>query len=112
MNKLLLLTSVLTLIFTSLSFAKTYSIKKEKEGKYVEISQGDIESKSKASLVVMGTRVGRELNDSPPWWQVAQGFAFNVLVFTLGWLKASLQKLYLLVQPQLRGGRNDRNRDD
>ena len=43
MNKLLLLTSVLTLIFTSFSFAKTYSIKKEKEGKYVEISQGDIE---------------------------------------------------------------------
>ena len=43
MNKLLLLSSVLTLIFTSFSFAKTYSIKKEKEGKYVEISQGDIE---------------------------------------------------------------------
>ena len=43
MKKLLLLTSVLTLIFTSFSFAKTYSIKKEKEGKYVEISQGDIE---------------------------------------------------------------------
>ena len=46
MKKLLLLTSILTLIFTSFSFAKTYSIKKEKEGKegkYVEISQGDIE---------------------------------------------------------------------
>ncbi len=43
MKKLLLLTSVLTLIFTSFGFAKTYSIKKEKEGKYVEISQGDIE---------------------------------------------------------------------
>ena len=43
MNKLLLLISVLTLIFTSFSFAKTYSIKKEKEGKYIEISQGDIE---------------------------------------------------------------------
>ena len=43
MNNLLLLISVLTLIFTSFSFAKTYSIKKEKEGKYVEISQGDIE---------------------------------------------------------------------
>jgi hypothetical protein len=43
MKKLLLLTSVLTLIFTSFSFAKTYSIKKEKVGKYVEISHGDIE---------------------------------------------------------------------
>ena len=43
MKKLLLLTSVITLIFTTFSFAKTYSIKKEKEGKYVEISQGDIE---------------------------------------------------------------------
>ena len=43
MKKLLLLTSILTLIFTSFGFAKTYSIKKEKEGKYVEISQGDIE---------------------------------------------------------------------
>ncbi len=43
MKKLLLLTSVLTLIFTSFGFANTYSIKKEKEGKYVEISQGDIE---------------------------------------------------------------------
>ena len=43
MNKLLLLTSILTLIFTSLSFAKTYAIKKEKEGKYVEIPQSDIE---------------------------------------------------------------------
>ena len=43
MKKLLLLTSILTLIFSSFSFAKTYSIKKEKEGKYVEISQGDIE---------------------------------------------------------------------
>ena len=43
MKKLLLLTSLLTLIFTSLSFAKTYSIKKEKEGKYVEIPQSDIE---------------------------------------------------------------------
>ncbi len=43
MKKLLLLTSALTLIFTSFGFAKTYSIKKEKEGKYVEISQGYIE---------------------------------------------------------------------
>ena len=43
MKKLLLLTSVLTLIFTSFSFAKTYSIKKEIVGKYVEISHGDIE---------------------------------------------------------------------
>ena len=43
MKKLLLITSALTLIFTSFSFAKTYSIKKEKEGKYVEISQSDIE---------------------------------------------------------------------
>ena len=43
MKKLLLLTSILTLILPSFSFAKTYSIKKEKEGKYVEISQGDIE---------------------------------------------------------------------
>ena len=43
MKKLLLLASMLTLIFSSLSFAKTYSIKKEKEGEYVEISQGDIE---------------------------------------------------------------------
>ena len=43
MKKLLLLTSILTLIFTSFSFAKTYSLKKEKEGKYVEISQTDIE---------------------------------------------------------------------
>ena len=43
MMKLLLLTSILTLIFSSFGFAKTYSIKKEKEGKYVEISQGDIE---------------------------------------------------------------------
>ena len=36
MKKLLLLTSILTLIFSSFSFAKTYAIKKEKEGKYVE----------------------------------------------------------------------------
>ena len=43
MKKLLLLTSILTFISSSFSFAKTYSIKKEKEGKYVEISQGDIE---------------------------------------------------------------------
>ena len=43
MRKLLLLTSILTLIFTSFSFAKTYSIKKEKEGRYVQISQADIE---------------------------------------------------------------------
>ena len=43
MKKLLLLTSILTLMLSSFSFAKTYSIKKEKEGKYVEISQGDIE---------------------------------------------------------------------
>ena len=43
MRKLLLLTSILTLIFSSFSFAKTYSIKKEKEGKYVQISQADIE---------------------------------------------------------------------
>ena len=43
MKKLLLLTSILTIMFISLSFAKTYSIKKEKEGKYVEISQSDIE---------------------------------------------------------------------
>ena len=43
MRKLLLLTSILTIIFTSFGFAKTYSIKKEKEGKYVEISQADIE---------------------------------------------------------------------
>ena len=43
MKKLLLLTSLLTLIFRSLSFAKTYSIKKEKEGKYVEIPQSDTE---------------------------------------------------------------------
>ena len=43
MKKLLLLISVITLIFTPFSFAKTYSIKKEKEGKYVEISQTDIE---------------------------------------------------------------------
>ena len=33
MKKLLLLTSILTFIFSSFSFAKTYSIKKEKEGK-------------------------------------------------------------------------------
>ena len=43
MKKLLLLTSVLTIFFTSFSFAKTYSIKKEKVGKYVEISHGDNE---------------------------------------------------------------------
>ena len=43
MKKLLLLTSILTIMFTSLSFAKTYSIKKEKEGEYVKISQADIE---------------------------------------------------------------------
>ena len=43
MKKLLLLTSMLTLILSSFGFAKTYTIKKEKEGKYVEISQGDIE---------------------------------------------------------------------
>ena len=43
MNKLLLLTSILTIIFTSFGFAKTYSIKKDKEGEYVEISQADIE---------------------------------------------------------------------
>ena len=43
MRKLLLLTSILTVIFSSFSFAKTYSIKKEKEGKYVQISQADIE---------------------------------------------------------------------
>ena len=43
MKKLLLLTSFLTIIFTSFGFAKTYSIKKEKEGEYVVISQGDIE---------------------------------------------------------------------
>ena len=43
MKKLLLLTSILTLIFSSFGFAKTYSIKKEKDGKSVEISQGDIE---------------------------------------------------------------------
>ena len=43
MKKLFVQTSILALIFSSFSFAKTYSIKKEKEGKYVEISQGDIE---------------------------------------------------------------------
>ena len=43
MKKLLLLTSILSLVFSSFSFAKTYSIKKEKEGKYVQISQADIE---------------------------------------------------------------------
>ena len=43
MRKVLLLTSILTIMLSSFSFAKTYSIKKEKEGKYVEISQGDIE---------------------------------------------------------------------
>ena len=43
MKKLLLLTSILTIIFASFGFAKTYSIKKEKEGKYVAISQADIE---------------------------------------------------------------------
>ena len=43
MKKLLLLISILTLIVSSFSFAKTYSIKKVKEGKYVEISQSDIE---------------------------------------------------------------------
>ena len=43
MKKLLLLTSMLTFIFLSFGFAKTYSLKKEKEGKYVEISQADIE---------------------------------------------------------------------
>ena len=43
MKKLLLLTSILTIIFTSFGFAKTYSIKKEKAGEYVEISQADIE---------------------------------------------------------------------
>ena len=41
MKKLLLLTSILTLVH--LQLCKTYSIKKEKVGKYVEISQGDIE---------------------------------------------------------------------
>ena len=43
MRKLLLLTSILTIMLSSFSFAKTYSIKKERKGKYVEISQGDIE---------------------------------------------------------------------
>ncbi len=55
MRKLLLLTSILTIIFTSFGFAKTYSIKKEKEGYYVEISQSDIEvvlSKGKKFAVI------------------------------------------------------------
>ena len=43
MKKLLLLTSILTIIFTSFGFAKTYSIKKEKAGEYVQISQSDSE---------------------------------------------------------------------
>ena len=43
MRKLLLLTSILSIVLSSFGFAKTYSIKKEKEGKYVKISQGDIE---------------------------------------------------------------------
>ena len=43
MRKLLLLTSILTIMLSSFSFAKTYSIKKEKEGKYVKISRADIE---------------------------------------------------------------------
>jgi hypothetical protein len=43
MKKLLLLISIITFILTSFGFAKTYSIKKEIEGRYVEISQGDIE---------------------------------------------------------------------
>ena len=42
-KKLLLLTSILTIIFASFGFAKSYLIKKEKAGKYVEISQADIE---------------------------------------------------------------------
>ena len=55
MKKLLLLTSILTIMFTSFGFAKTYSIKKEKEGEYVEISQSDIEvvlSKGKKFAVI------------------------------------------------------------
>ena len=43
MKKLLLLTSILTIIFASFGFAKTYSIKKEKEGKWVRLSPASVE---------------------------------------------------------------------
>ena len=56
MKKLLLLTSILTLIFTSFSFAKTYSIKKEKEGKYVKDMTLKVLSKGKKFAVINTTR--------------------------------------------------------
>ena len=68
MKKLLLLTSILTLFFSSFSFAKTYSIKKEKEGKYVEISQGDIE-------VVLSK--GKVLNQS----KVTQNTFIHIMIY-------------------------------
>ena len=43
MRKLLLLTSILTIILSSFGFAKTYSIKKEKEGKWVRLSPASVE---------------------------------------------------------------------
>ena len=68
MKKLLLLTSILTIMFTSLSFAKTYSIKKEKEGEYVKISQADIE-------VVLSK--GKVLNQS----KVTQNTFIHIMIY-------------------------------